>query len=1105
MPLLEQISSLFLSATNENNVGFANLKWDFSLVKVEAPVEFAPLGSALTRRRRDEAETGAQHKTARRLAALFEQIIPSTPKLVTAYGHRVSEIIQKPNVNPPGFPTHGCFQEFVGADATAVWAAATSGIPALGVYLLACLLARAWNAKESISIWVELISDRRKEIEKAFHDNEVVSESSLIGARQEISRCDLGLWDASARSWLRSADQGKQRESDQLMLILKNIEIPFTSGPSTYESVVSTWQQAMVGMENLLCGRPQSISSASILLALSSWHLYPDLIVLRHQTVNVKFSDPLFPSNAVGTIGLSYADASDDHGIRWSLTLSHLVYYGDPIVVESKNDYSRVTIKQLCLVAFGAVLRAWRINLRDLESSAKWFCGVWASLKQSKHKAHDQPLARQFAWFYVLVLAANSILGQDQSSHEQVHKLVKFGYRRAQRFLGLNNDVPQPYFGLCNPCVLAGLSEKLDIECAIGYLRAIAQSLDLDSGSAMIVCRHWVGNSLVYGEDEDFCEYITAVGHPRSSGKRGIDGRVTQEISHSRWFHTISQSKVEAVSKEINARAAYVMSRGEASHILAEYQAPGGAVKFLKSMSASELPSTLYWEGAPLLYSQRVVARPNPADYFNSKEGDTKCPSLMGTQATCQCFQPQGITAIKYSCASRGCHFTRLMGEGLANDLLGLELYVQVERDDQGSVIKHNKMAAVAALATLAPDQGLERLAYGVNKARLWDYLCYIVVDSWPVKLRPVPSKNKSTLGSYLSGVYLLSGPNKLPASCSRSLFALYSALETYRSLSGATIPLRLISGPLNEAMWIPKLKRQTTADSDPNAHSLAKIPEESEESEEPILQPPILKIKSRSEAFACIIHLDSGIVQLHPDHLNSTLAMCCENSIYVAGILLSDPIDQKSGGKIQRLIGNIGRTGISLLVAPQNPKIRPQKDDYNVVTHARYDSKRENNFGETTLHLSFTDWSLPIPIKGMRTIDQDVQIIESVISVRDRGAWVADLDVIGVDFDALTKFVPTGKCSERHEQEPEYEYTSLDSWEELLDYPESVGIFRAHGNWVARLAAVSIIHQMGQGHSVGVFDQETFCLRCLEAHYKETALDQQAPFQSYLPSFCID
>ncbi|EEP79431.1 predicted protein [Uncinocarpus reesii 1704] len=70
MTFMGSMKNSLLSRTTENNISLAILKFDFSLFKVEAPVEFEPLGSALSCRRRDEAENGPQHQTARRLAAL---------------------------------------------------------------------------------------------------------------------------------------------------------------------------------------------------------------------------------------------------------------------------------------------------------------------------------------------------------------------------------------------------------------------------------------------------------------------------------------------------------------------------------------------------------------------------------------------------------------------------------------------------------------------------------------------------------------------------------------------------------------------------------------------------------------------------------------------------------------------------------------------------------------------------------------------------------------------------------------------------------------------------------------------------------------------------
>ena len=95
-------------------------------------------------------------------------------------------------------------------------------------------------------------------------------------------------------------------------------------------------------------------------------------------------------------------------------------------------------------------------------------------------------------------------------------------------------------------------------------------------------------------------------------------------------------------------------------------------------------------------------------------------------------------------------------------------------------------------------------------------------------------------------------------------------------------------------------------------------------------------------------------------------------------------------------------------------------------------------------------------------------------------------------------------ECPGHPKNETDYEYTSLDTWEELLDGPSNVGIFRAHGNWAARLAAVSILAQKGQQHGIGVFEPGRICLECLEnsRRYGRGGLKE---YESALPSFCID
>lgn len=263
----------------------------------------------------------------------------------------------------------------------------------------------------------------------------------------------------------------------------------------------------------------------------------------------------------------------------------------------------------------------------------------------------------------------------------------------------------------------------------------------------------------------------------------------------------------------------------------------------------------------------------------------------------------------------------------------------------------------------------------------------------------------------------------------------------------------------------------------------------------------------TRAESFACVIYLDSGHIDLNPQHLDKVLAVSTGNSIYIAGIVLSDPSSPVVEHDIRRIAGNIGRAGVSLLVAPKNLKIRSLNHDYRLVTHAAYDSKRENNFTRTSMHLSFTSWELPLNTGGTRTIDQEVNYIESVISVHEDGVWVADLDIMRIQFPDLRKISLQEQCPKYHENISAHDSISIDSWEELLDAPNSIGVFRAHGNWAARLAAVSILSQEGLGHAIGFFEtgQTHICPKCLEESFGSRNIYNCSQYGLGPSFFCID
>ncbi|MCJ1442089.1 MAG: hypothetical protein MMC23_002581 [Stictis urceolatum] len=1065
---LSKFLGSFFSVSNENSLALANLKFDFALVKVEAPTEYSALGPALTSSRRANAEEGGIHRTARRLGALFEQTIPSTPKLVTSYGLRCTEIIKTPGVNPEGSSfRHGPFHNFVGADGTALWAAATSGIASLGVYLLACLLADCWGPKEAISIWVELVERRKKEIRDTTGSGSLVTDSSILSAQQEITRSDLAAWDASARAWLQSADQAKYKQKSQLNLIVKNTPMPFDNGPYTYEKVIEIWTQSMIGLENLLQGKPQLVNSKSTLLSLSAWHIYPDLIVLGKDVVNVPFRDRLVPRSGVCTFG-GWAPARPDKTERllWSMTLSHLRYYGGPITVNSDGSKSRVTLPQLHLVVLGALFGIWRVRRIEIYDAAHWMADLWCHL-ESKIGGSCSDYLLGFNWLKLLSAAAKSLIKSQLTKKERKSDselLVVWGGRRAKEFICRDWQSLPPWFGLRNPCVLSGLSESHDRECSVRYHRDIAAELQ-PGHHRLLVFSRWKEDILVVQGGEslpqpcELTEYSSAVRPEIRSRKRDRDGNLAFTGKHARYLHISIRGSppLEARDFEQNhdlgllvARwKKWVESRGElAFHVLHGLIAPSQTQdeNLPVPLSISPDESSITWYQPPPAYSSHA----HQIDILGFGAQDCMRPDLNEGPRSSVNFVPI-----------------------VSHDRAGL--YVDSEcmplRTTKAGPRQSAPDIAEVQRTMLDFDQVKFKL---LSPIRLYDYFCCVTGDP------------RCNYAIYTSG---LAQPHAMQQEAVASLRALDIASVIYQDLDHATVSLDITENPLHESPWFKNI-------------AVVKYVQIGNH-EAPQLIALRADMPTRAEAFACIAEFDSGDLALEPESLRAVFAVSSNNSLFVSERLLTDPYVDVPEYKMRRIVGNIGKSGVCLLVAPDEPQIRTLSKNYDVVTHAVYDELRENNFKGTSMHLEFSNWTAPlVDGVGSRTIDSGAQYVESMVRVYDEGKWVADLDIVGINFKALTR-IPSTVGEHRHSlTQKAVDYTSIDSWEEFLDKPETVGIFRASNNWVARLAAVSIMSQWGQTHSVGVMGPGDYCLPCLEENFSEAIL---MPHESALPSICID
>ncbi|KAK2799750.1 hypothetical protein FQN51_006676 [Onygenales sp. PD_10] len=345
---ISRLQASLASATNEVTVAAANINFEFTLVKYEAPKEYQPLGQILSVKRKKDAEYGSSHVTARRLGALFEGVCPNTPNLVRTYGERVSEISKSAIDKDHNEYSQSIFSAYAGVDATSIWAAATSSKAALHVHLLACMLARFWEPPEAVSIWVELVKKRREDIATKLEDGDSLPFAMATAAAQgEIARAQLAEWDASARAWIRTADEIKSRQQTQLQLVLKNIDAPVTQLTNVYSGVLDVWTSALKVMENLLSEMPQAVRDGATLLGLASWHIYPDLVIFGSRNVEIRMNDMAVPRGGV------------------------------------LKDPKRISFPQFQLATLGVILGYWHVPLEETTESIRLLLAITETLQQS--------------------------------------------------------------------------------------------------------------------------------------------------------------------------------------------------------------------------------------------------------------------------------------------------------------------------------------------------------------------------------------------------------------------------------------------------------------------------------------------------------------------------------------------------------------------------------------------------------------------------------------------------------------------------------------------------------------------------------------------------
>ncbi|KAL8949967.1 MAG: hypothetical protein Q9222_003961 [Ikaeria aurantiellina] len=909
-----------------------NLNFDFALWRVAPPKEFEGVGSALSTFRREEAESGMLHTAARKLGALFERKVPATPGLTKAYGTRASEIARALSLDEQDRKNYGVFASRAGADATSLWAAATSGTSAISIHLLACLLARIWDPPEAISIWVEIVKKRRDEIAADFDDTDIAHLATLAAARQEFPRTQIADWDASARAWLRIADKVKIEQQKQLTLILDNIQVPINRKLETYVSVMEAWSNSLTQMEALVQGIAQQARNGDVLLALYSWHLYPDIIVVKPSMAHVRQNDPVFVSGGVLTLGLE-ASGSHETGIHWSLPLAYLRHYGRPVKSEcsmSSGLRSRLSLPELLQAVLGCLLQGWGSAGKDTLRTLTWLSSMYALLGEaSKLGSRKAALITggiaQRSWLALLSNAASLYVASTGLERQHYNKLISLGRKHGHTFLG---SPAKPLFGLIEQGRFVNLIAKE--EDKISFLRkvgeAVAKQMPINSSQIFIRYKHSLSRSwFVY-------EYVSAMPMAFPTKKRKAEhSEELTYVTHHRWLYAGGLALMQELSRMkylFRCRGGSTVETLDKGRLV--YARTGDHSRRMDSVEEDQITMAEDYERRSSIFHEKGESVSKREDQCIEDLDPQKTGISMARSGEEQWFKfvYGDVQDAALFVVENPKHFIDVVQTSEAN---ANEMYLLFERKKMDCMQLASELERSLRDARVDVDPHLKSLKAISTAANLFKNFPYASVD-----------------------VRVLQ----------RELYNV--------SWSRTCIRSQTIRGP-------PTEQKVTPESLEPYALSKAQALALKEQGETPeSLKPYAL---SKPQAFACITLFESGHFDVYPSELGDVMAMSSGDVIYVSAALLADPYDDSLPGDVRGVMGNIGRPGISFLVPPKDPMVKEVSlAEWPLIERNEFDGHLADHFGSTSLHLSFTSAETPLNVGFSGGQDKEATILETLV-----------------------------------------------------------------------------------------------------------------------------
>ncbi|KAG8677567.1 hypothetical protein FPOAC1_003591 [Fusarium poae] len=217
-----------------------------------------------------------------------------------------------------------------------------------------------------------------------------------------------------------------------------------------------------------------------------------------------------------------------------------------------------------------------------------------------------------------------------------------------------------------------------------------------------------------------------------------------------------------------------------------------------------------------------------------------------------------------------------------------------------------------------------------------------------------------------------------------------------------------------------------------------------------------------------------------------------CANCFYQ---LACDPWGSPEAYELKRFTGNVGRSGVTLLVPPKASMVMEREEtSWRLMSSSGFDGTSQNYFPKTSMHLSFTEYYVPLVQSGdVQEQSSQVFLLESVVSVHDSERWIGDVDVLKCLASPFLVYTVDNGCHRQHSNRHFRGVSSLETWDDVLDPPPGECVIRAQGSWLARLAIVTIfIEARGEpnGERIAILSNDT----CWECYGPSTRFSQAQP-----------